>query len=137
MAESWEKDPNEQYILLAMDISDMYMNISESLGKKAITYFLNEYPEYLHSRFNAEFVVEAVMLVLNNNVSFFDGEYRRQTHGCAMGSKKSPSFLSISIGYLEKELYERVKSSEGELYANYVRAMLKRFSTVTSLSDKG
>ena len=44
-----------------------------------------------------------------------------------MGSKKSPSFSSISIGYLEKELYEKVKSSEGELYANYVRAMLKRF----------
>ena len=127
MAETWEKDTNEDYILLAMDISDMYMNISEDLGKKAISYFLNEYPNLLNSRFNVDFVIEAVLLVLQNNVSFFDGEYRRQTHGCAMGSHKSPPYSSISIGYLEKELYEKVKNTEGEAYSNYLKNMLKRF----------
>ena len=127
MAETWEKEPEEEYVLITMDISDMYMNISEELGKKAITHFLTEYPELLHSRFDIDFIIEAVLLVLNNNVSFFDGEYRRQIHGCAMGSHKSPPFSSIAIGYLERELYNKVRNTEGDTYANYVRKMMMRF----------
>ena len=127
MEQEWETDANEEYTLLAMDISDMFMNVSESLGRKAISHFLTEYPEYLHPRFNVEFVTEAVLIIIKNNVSFFDGEFRRQTHGCAMGSHKSPTYSSIAVGYLENELYSKLHNTEGEQYANYVRQMLKRF----------
>ena len=89
-AETWENNVNEEYVLVTMDISNMFMNISNSLGSKAISYFISKYPELLHSRFTLEFVLDAISLVLENNVSFFNGEYRRQTHGCAMGSHKSP-----------------------------------------------
>ena len=57
------------------------MNISEVLGIKAVRYFLMEYP--LLSRFSLKFVEEAILLVLRNNISFFDGKYKRQIHGCA------------------------------------------------------
>ena len=103
-AQSWESDCDEEYELLALDISNMFMNISEALGMKAISHFLNKQPELLHSRFSVEFVIEATQLVLKNNVSFFDGNYRRQIHGCAMGSHKSPPYSSIAIGYLEEQL---------------------------------
>ena len=97
-AESWENDPNEEYELLTLDISSMFMNVSDALGMKAISHFITKHPELLPSRFSLEFVKEATLLILQNNVSFFDGEYRRQTHGCAMGSHKSPPYSSISIG---------------------------------------
>ena len=105
----------------------MYMNISESLGEKAIRHFLNEHPELLHDRFSVEFVIEATLLILRNNVSYFDGEYRRQVHGCAMGSHKSPPFSSLAIGYLEKELVLIQRNIRGDDYANYLLRMLRRF----------
>ena len=110
-----------------MDISAMYMNISESLGLKAIKYFVTEFPELLHPRFSLEFIVDAIQIVLNNNISFFDGHYRRQTHGCAMGSHDSPPYASLAVGYVEKEAYERLESSYGENLSNYVKKMLRRF----------
>ena len=126
-ANTWENNDNEEYILLAMDIEAMYMNISESLGMKAISHFLNKYPDLLPGRIPVEFVLEATQLVLQNNVSYFDGEYRRQTHGCAMGSHKSPPYSSLAIGYLENELFERNRSIHGDAYAIYIKIMLRRF----------
>ena len=84
-------------------------------------------PDLLHHRFSIEFVIEAVILVLRNNVSFFDGQYRRQVHGCAMGSHKSPPFSSIAVAYLEKELYDKQRNIHGDEYAEYLFKMLKRF----------
>ena len=40
-AKAWKNDESEVNVLLSMDVEAMYMNISESLGLKAITYFLN------------------------------------------------------------------------------------------------
>ena len=132
-ARDWEKLEQEQYVLISMDIESMYMNISESLGLKAIRFFLEKYPELLPARIPVDFVLEAILLVLKNNISYFDGEYRRQTHGCAMGSHKSPPYSSLSIGYLEHELHERQRNTYGEEYANYILNMLKRFLDDTFL----
>ena len=103
------------------------MNISEDLGIKAIRYFLNEFPDLLLPRISTDFVIEAILLVLRNNISFFDGRYKRQTHGCAMGSHKSPPYSSLAVGYIEKETYERLSVTKGSDYADYVRLMLRRF----------
>ena len=75
-ANGWEKDEDDEYVLLSMDIEAMYMNISEQLGIKAITFFLSKYPALLPERIPIDFVIDATRLVLRNNVSFFDEEYR-------------------------------------------------------------
>ena len=126
-ADQWESLENEEYTLLAMDISGMYMNISEELGIKAIRFFAQKHPHLLHPRFSVEFVVEAVLLVLRNNISYFDGEYRRQNHGCAMGSHKSPPYASLAVGYIENVAYDNLLVTKGSDYANYVKLMLRRF----------
>jgi hypothetical protein len=125
--QNWEKDQNEEYVLISMDVKSMYMNISEKLGIKAIQYFVTEKPELLHSRFSLDFLIDAILLVLKHNVSFFDGTYRRQVHGCAMGSHKSPDYSSLAVAYLEKTLYQRSEYLHGLEYANYLREMLRRF----------
>ena len=126
-SQEWESYENEQYTLITMDITNMYMNIREALGIKAIRYFLTEYPELLNTRFSIDLVIDGVLLVLRNNVSYFDGHFRRQTLGCAMGSHKSPPYASLAVGYVEKETYERLRLTKGDEYANYVRTMLRRF----------
>ena len=103
------------------------MNVSEELGIKAIKYFVGEYPELLHPRFSLDFLVEAVCLVLQNNVSFFDGVYKRQILGCAMGSHKSPPYASLAVGFIEKEANNQFHESKGSDYAEYVKKMLERF----------
>ena len=126
-ANEWESNPDEEYVLVTMDITNMYMNVSENLGIKAVRYFLNEFPDLLHPRLNPEFVVDAILIVLRNNISYFDGVYKRQTHGCAMGSHKSPPYSSLAVGYIEKETYARLESTKGHDYATYVSTMLRRF----------
>ena len=126
-AAQWESNLDEDYTLITMDISNMYMNVSEELGIKAVKFFLNEYPELLHPRLSVDFIVDAILLVLRNNISYFDGRYKRQVHGCAMGSHKSPPYASLSVGYIEKEAYERFRLNKGEAYADYVIRMLRRF----------
>ena len=103
------------------------MNISDNLGIEAIKHFVRKYPELLNPRFTLEFVIEATLLVLKNNVSFFNGSFRRQTHGCAMGSHKSPPYSSIAVGYLEEKLYEGRRRVYGEHHALYLKKMLRRF----------
>ena len=126
-AETWENDVNEEYVLVTMDISNMFMNISNSLGSKAVSHFLTKYPDLLHPRFTLEFVLDAISLVLENNVSFFNGEYRRQTHGCAMGSHKSPPYSSLAVGFLEHLLCEKQRVTHGDDYVVYLLKMLRRF----------
>ena len=125
-ADDWEY-ADEEYTLITMDISNMYMNISDELGEKAIRFFIQKYPHLLHPRFSLEFVVEAVLLVLRNNISFFDGNYRRQIHGCAMGSHKSPPYASLAIGYIEHKADEIFRETKSVEYADYVKKMLERF----------
>ena len=45
----------------------------------------------------------------------------------AMGSHKSPPYASLSVGYIEKEAYERFRLNKGEVYVDYVIRMLRRF----------
>ena len=126
-SDNWESDSDDGYELVTMDISAMYMNISETLGLKAITHFLTIRPELLHRRFSLEFVLDAIKLVLNNNISFFDGRYRRQIHGCAMGSHDSPPYSSLAVGYIESVSYDTLQSNHGDSYADYFKTMLRRF----------
>ena len=74
-AQQWESEPNEEYLLLTMDVSNMYMNVSEDLGIQAIKFFVEKHPELLHPRSFLDFIVEAVKIVLQNNISYFDGIY--------------------------------------------------------------
>ena len=98
-AQQWESWEEEEYTLITMDFSNMYMNVSERLGIKAIRRFIVKYPNLLHQRFSVDFIADAVLLVLQDNISFFDGKCRRQVHDCAMGSHKSPPYASLAVGY--------------------------------------
>ena len=126
-AQQWESDPDEEYVLLTMDISNMYMNVSEELGIQAIKFFVEKNPELLHHRFSLDFIVEAVQIVLRNNISYFDGTYKRQTHGCAMGSHKSPPYASLAVGYIEHKADKEFRVTKSPAFADFVRKMLRRF----------
>lgn len=117
----------EDIIFISFDVKSMYTNITEELGLKAIEYWLEKCPTLLNARFNKEFVMEGIKIILKNNVFYFDGQLYRQLKGCSMGSKVSPTYATLTVGYLEVKLYNRIRSERNEEFASYIQKNLKRF----------
>ena len=46
--------------LVSFDVTSLYTNIPHELALKAIEYWLDKYPELIHSRFNKSFIFEAL-----------------------------------------------------------------------------
>ena len=76
--------------LISFDVTSLYTNIPHELGLKAIEYWLDKYPELIHSRFNKSFILEALKLALKNNHFVFNEEFFHQIARTAMGAIVAP-----------------------------------------------
>ena len=94
---------NLKYIFF--NVTSLYTNIPHELGLKAIEYWLDKYPELIHSRFNKSFILEALKLFLNNNHFVFNEEFFHQIDGTAMGTIVAPTYAALVMGYLEIQFY--------------------------------
>ena len=113
--------------LVTFDIASLYTNVEKELGVEAIRYWIQTYPELLHPRFTEEFVIEAIELILENNVFFFNDELYLQRSGTAMGTKMAPSYCTLTVAYKELKLRKTVGEEKGEFMAEYIRKNLRRF----------
>ena len=105
----------------------MYPSIEHDLGLEAITFWLERYPEKLPERFTKEFVLEALLFVLQNNTGYFDGEFHRQTRGTSTGIKPAPSYADLVMGYLEIKLFYILKNELNDKVAHYFWKHYRRF----------
>ena len=71
------------------------------LGLKAIEYWLDKYPELIHSRFNKSYILKALKRVLKKNDFIFNEEFFHQTIGNAMGTVVAQTYATLIMGYLE------------------------------------
>lgn len=122
-------DPNiiEDIILITCDIINMYLNIDKDLGLRAIKYWLTEFPELLHHRFSADFVLEGLELVLSNSNFQFNGEFFSLIKGTATGTTVAPTYATLVMAYLEVELYSNIKAVFGDIVHAYFVSNWKRF----------
>ena len=81
-------------ILVTLDISGLYTNITHSEGINCTREALNSQN---HSQFSTEFIIRLLELVLEYNIFEFDGEYYQQLIGTAMGSRLAPSYANIFL----------------------------------------
>ena len=72
--------------LVSFDVTSLYTNIPHELWSKAIEYWLDKYPELIHSRFIKSFILEALKLVLKNNHFAFNEEFFDEISGNTMGA---------------------------------------------------
>ena len=98
-----EIDPNTP--IATFDGSNLYNNIPHELGKQAITFWIDKYPNTLHPRF-FKIIIEGIEIILNNNSFQFDNINYIQTLGRAMGTRIVPTYATLTLAYLEKNLYE-------------------------------
>ena len=113
-------------LLVSFDVINLYTNISHSLGKEAIAFWLNKYPELIHRRFNKEFIIKGIEIILENNNFLFNDQYYNQKKGTAMGTKVAPTYANLVLGYLEQKLLMDL-TKEDEYYTEYIKQNWKRF----------
>ena len=113
--------------LWSVDVKDMYPSIEHTLGQEAIKYWIEKYPELLPSRFSKEFVIEALIFVLQNNTGYFDGKFYKQTIGTATGIKPAGTYADLVMGYLEIGLFSQLKNLKGKKVAHYFWQYYRRY----------
>ena len=117
----------EDVIVVVADIEDMYNNLKLPLGTRSTSNWLDRFPELLHYRFSKEFVIEGLKLILSNANFQFNGQFYTLKEGTVTGTTVSPTYATLTIAYLELNLYSKVREKYGENIEKYVRANWKRF----------
>lgn len=113
--------------IICLDVKSMYENLAQSLGLPALRFFLKHYKELLPTRFTADFVIEAMCFVLNNNTGYFNGEIYQQVKGTATGIKPAPPYADLAMGYLEIELFYKLRAKLGNTVALYFWNAYRRY----------
>ena len=103
--------------IVTFDATNLYNNISHELGKQAIAFWLDKYPDTLYPRFDKKLVIESLEIILNYNSFQFKNINCIQTTGKAMGTKMAPTHATLSLGYFEENQYEII----GKKYGNTIK----------------
>ena len=117
----------EDVLLVTFDVVSLYTNIPHNVGLEALDYWLENYPESLHARFNIEFILECAKLILQNNNIKCNNEFYNQIEGTAMGTIFAPNFATLSMGYFEIKLYSACTFKYGDLSVEYTKENWNRF----------
>ena len=73
---------------ITFDVKSLYTSIPHDLGTEAVSYWVNRFPDYLIDwRFDVDFIVDGLHIILENNIFKFDDVFYRQLTGTAMGTK--------------------------------------------------
>lgn len=113
--------------LVSFDVVGLYSNIPIELGIKAIEYWMEKYPNILNDRFHRDFIIQGLKIVLQNNSFMFGSRHYLQVKGTAMGTKVAPTYATLTLGYLEETLYQKLSQLWGEEDAELLKSKWKRF----------
>ena len=113
--------------IITCDVKNMYQNIKQDVGLNAVRSTINDFPHLLHSRFNVDFVIEGLKIVLENSHFVFNNQCYNMICGTATGTTVAPTYANITMGFLERELYNKVFQKYGEKVYTYVKIYWKRF----------
>ena len=94
---------------------------------EAIRYWVEKHRTKVPSRFSSDFICDAISLILENNVFQFDSKHFKQIKGTAMGTKMAPSYANLVLAYLEEKMYQHIRTTKGDEYANFIEQSFLRY----------
>ena len=105
-----EKENQPGTKLVTWDIKALYTNISHDLFIEAISYWIDELENELPllRRFSKEFILEGLRIILKFNFFYFDGKYRKQIKGTAMGTTFAVVGSDLVIAFLEVKMFVKL-----------------------------
>ena len=113
--------------IVTCDVISLYPSLEQPLILKAVKYWLTNFPNLLNQRFDANFVLGAIEVVLKNSHFIFDDNCYNLKKGTATGTTVAPTLANLTMGFLEVDLYEKVYEEFGETIFHYVKQNWKRF----------
>ena len=123
--------------LISLDVKDLYTNIDNDLGFKAVEYYMDKYPELAHNRLGKNFILRSLQTLQENILYEFNGEVYSQENGCAMGKDYGPTWATLAVGYLEEtKLYPQIRRNFPVKIANKFEKDYQRFQDDTLLVNE-
>ena len=124
--EKLPRNTDDKKILLTLDVTNMYTNIDNKLGKEAIKYWPEKYPELIPRGISKEFILEGLSIVLEFNTFTVNGRIYLQIKGVSMGTKLAPTYVNLVMAYLEIKLYQIIGEKYGkEIMDQFVKEWLR------------
>lgn len=124
---------------ISLDIQSLYTVIPHDYGLHAIQYWLEKYPEKLDARFSPYFILEALQIILNNNIFQYKQDFYKQINGVAMGTKVAPKYAHLVVAFFEVNLKKDCLENYGETITNQIFHHYFRFLDdifiLTDISD--
>ena len=96
---------NDSTTLVTFDVKSLYTSIPHDYGLEAIRFWIEKYPDSLHSRFSKGFALESTKIILENNNCTFNDEFYRQISGTALGIIFAPTYTTLTMGYFVAHFY--------------------------------
>ena len=91
-------------VLASWDVVSVYTSIPHVLGLEVLSYWNDKKRNLIPECFTKAFILEATSFVLSNNNFHFDRYMFLQLFGTAMGTKFTPPYAYLSVGYLEETI---------------------------------
>ena len=101
----YEKEKDPDTLTVTYDVTNLYSNIPYELGGQTISFWIEKYPETLHPRFK-KITRYGIEVILNNNSFQFNNVNYTQTQQTAIGTKITLTYVTLTLAYLEENLYE-------------------------------
>lgn len=86
-------------ILVTVDVTALYTNISTTQGLSAVEHFLSKRPP--GTKPDTNFIVQLTKMVLSMNNFRFQDKHFLQINGTAMGTRMAPAYANLYMGRLE------------------------------------
>jgi len=110
--------PNRRCRLFTADATSMYTNIDTDAAILAIHDYILDH-QHLFPTLPLAPLIEALDILMNNNVFQFGDTFWLQLIGVAMGAPPAPSIATVSFATHEVDILSRFKDSLG-LYKRYI-----------------
>ena len=95
------KNNTESKVLLTLDVTNMYTNIDNNLGREATEFWLDNHPECIPRNVSKDFILKALNIVLQFNTFTFNDRTFLPIRGVSMGTKCASTYVTLVMAYLE------------------------------------
>ena len=95
-------EPNENRILITMDVKSLYTNIPNAEGMEAVKACFRARAKPGDGALS-KVIIQFLTLILTLNNFLFNDEHYIQVNGCSMGTKCAPTYAGIYMGWFENQ----------------------------------
>ena len=118
---------NDTTTLVMFDVKSLYTSIPHDYGLEAISFWIEKYPDSLHSRFSKGFVPESIKIISENNNCTFNNKFYGQNSGTAIGTIFAPTYATLTMGYFEVHFYNICELKWGKEFQEFILENWSRF----------